>query len=82
MEQINKGGGKVIGVDLYLAEPDATQPENDAFLAGRSVTASRRHRFTESTKTDGQGFASESISQPMDTYKDTFESIGITELET
>ena len=81
VEQINKGGGKVVGVDLYLTEPDATQPENDAFLARSLSESLAAVTVLQISKTDGQGFASESIAQPMDTYKDTFEGIGITEVK-
>jgi len=81
VEQINKGGGKVIGVDLYLTEPDASQPENDAIFAKALSEAPAAVSVLQISKIEGQGFESESMAQPMADYNEVFSSLGTTEVK-
>jgi len=81
VNQIEQGGGKVVGVDLYLTKADQNQPENDAVFAEALGNGPATVTVLQINKTDGQGFESESISLPMPIYREVFDGLGTTEVK-
>jgi len=78
VDQINQGGGKVIGVDLILFEPDEKQPENDGIFAAALAESPAAAAVMEINKISGQGFESETLSQPLTIYRDVLDGLGVT----
>jgi adenylate cyclase len=78
VNQINQGGGKVVGVDLILFEPDEKQPENDGIFAGALSQSPASVAVMEINKINGQGFETETLSQPLSVYRDVLDGMGIT----
>ena len=78
VDQINQGGGKVIGVDLILFEPDEKQPENDGIFAAALAESPASAAVMEINKVSGQGFESETLSQPLTIYRDVLDGLGVT----
>ncbi|NOH03271.1 MAG: adenylate/guanylate cyclase domain-containing protein [Chloroflexi bacterium] len=77
MEQINAGGGKVVGVDIILAEPDEA-PENDPMFADALGEVPTSVSVIQITRTSGQGFETESLVQPLTPYREALDGAGIT----
>lgn len=78
VDQINQGGGKVVGVDVFLFEPDESQPENDEALArslGESPSSAAVMQILRGT---GEGFVTESRVLPLSIYRDVLDGMGIT----
>lgn len=77
VDQINAGGGKVVGMDLILFEPDEN-PENDEALA-RALGESRAAvSVIQIVKSSGEGFVAESLLQPLSVYRQALDGSGIT----
>ena len=81
VDQINKGGGKVIGIDVTLFEPDERHPENDTLLANALRNSPASASIVQINKVVGQGFEAESLSQPMSVYRDVLDGVGITSVQ-
>lgn len=76
VDQINKGGGKVVGVDMSLFEPEDLHPENDAAFAKALGETPASVAVMEITKTGGQGFETETLSKPISIYRDVLDGMG------
>lgn len=81
VDQINAGGGEVIGVDVFLFEPDEQKPENDATLAKSLGEASSSVAVMQILRTSGQGFVTESLIQPLSIYREVLDGTGITDVK-
>ncbi|GAB4497051.1 MAG: adenylate/guanylate cyclase domain-containing protein [Anaerolineales bacterium] len=81
VDQINRGGGKVVGVDVFLFEPDEQQPENDATLANSLGKAPASVTVMQILRTSGQGFQTESLVQPLSIYRNVLDGMGITDVK-
>jgi len=77
VDQINTGGGKVIGVDIFLSEPDPIDGNDQLFAdsLGRSESAVNVLQILK--KGDDQ-FSSFTLVRPLSTYRDILDGIGIT----
>lgn len=78
VDQINKGGGKVVGVDILLAEPDEKQLDNDAQFAKSLGEIPAAVSVIQIDKGRGQGFETESLTQPLSVYRDVLDGMGVT----
>lgn len=78
VDQINKGGGKVVGVDILLAEPDEKQLDNDAQFAKSLGETPAAVSVIQIDKGRGQGFETESLTQPLSVYRDVLDGMGVT----
>ncbi len=77
VDQINAGGGKVIGVDIFLFEPDDIE-NNDQMLAealGHSLSAVN---VLQILKSGGEHFSSLTLLQPLSPYREVLDGTGIT----
>ena len=81
VDQINKGGGKVVGMDLILFEPDEKQPENALVLAKALGESPAAVAVMQINKTGGEGYATETLSQPLSAYRDVLDGIGTTDVK-
>lgn len=81
VEQVNAGGGKVIGVDIFLFEPDEEQPENDALFAAALEESPASVAVMQVLRTGGQGFETESLAQPLPVYDAALDGMGITSIK-
>lgn len=77
VEQIQAGGGKVVGVDIILSEPDAT-PANDLAFAQTLGNMPASATVIQIVRNSGQGFETESLIQPITPYRDVLDGTGIT----
>lgn len=78
VEQINRGGGRVIGVDILLAEADERQPEDDARFAAALAEVPAAVSVAQIDKTSGQGFETETLTQPLPLYREALDGMGVT----
>ncbi|RIK52388.1 MAG: hypothetical protein DCC59_10320 [Chloroflexi bacterium] len=76
--QINKGGGRVIGVDIFLFEPDKSQPENDSLFAEALGDAPATATVMQILRDSDSGFVTESRLLPLPIYQDALDGFGIT----
>ncbi len=77
VDQINAGGGKVIGVDIFLSEPDHIE-SNDLEFAdalGRSPAAVN---VLQIIKNGDEQFSSLTLVQPLSPYRNVLDGVGIT----
>ena len=77
VEQIHAGGGKVVGVDVILAEPDEAA-ENDQFFADALGKVPASVTVVQIVRQSGQGFESESLVLPLTPYREALDGMGIT----
>ncbi len=77
VDQINAGGGKVIGVDIFLSEPDPIDGNDQLFAdaLGRSISAVNVLQILK--KGDDQ-FSSFTLVRPLSPYRNVLDGIGIT----
>lgn len=80
VDQINQGGGKVVGVDVFLFEPDE-QPENDEALARSLSEMPASVAVMQILRNSGQGFETESLVQPLSIYREALNGMGITDVK-
>jgi adenylate cyclase len=78
VDQINKGGGKVVGVDIFLFEPDDNQPENDTVFAESLGNAPAAVTVMQILRNSGGDFVSETRLLPLPAYQDSLDGAGIT----
>lgn len=81
VEQINLGGGKVVGVDVLLFEPDEQQPENDSAFASALEKSPASATVLQILRSSGQGFETESLIQPLSVYREALDGMGITDVK-
>lgn len=81
VNQINAGGGKVVGVDVLLFEPDEQQPENDTAFATSLGEIPAAVSVMQILRTSGQGFETESLIQPLSIYREVLDGMGITDVK-
>lgn len=77
VDQINAGGGKVVGVDIILSEPDE-DTENDRLFAQSLGGAPASVTVLQITRNSGAGFETESLTQPLTPYREVLDGTGIT----
>jgi len=77
VDEVNKGGGKVVGMDIFLFEPDQN-PANDQALADALGRASSAATVVQITDDSMDGFTVSTLSQPLPPYLDTLDATGIT----
>ena len=77
VNQINTGGGKVIGVDIFLSEPDPIDGNDQLFAdsLGRSTSAVN---ILQILKKDNAEFSSFTLIRPLSPYRDILDGTGIT----
>lgn len=78
VNQINQGGGKVVGVDIFLSEPD-TEENDQAFVEALAQSPSAVS-VIQIVRTSGQGFQGESLVQPLTPYRDVLDGTGVTDI--
>jgi adenylate cyclase len=77
VDQVNQGGGKVVGLDLFLFEPDK-EPANDQALAEALGRASSAVTVAQISNNPVSGFNISTLSQPLPAYREVLEASGIT----
>lgn len=77
VEQINKGGGRVIGVDVLLFEEDA-DPANDQAFAAALGDVPAAVSIVQIFATTVDGYTIPSIQQPIPVYREVLDGAGIT----
>jgi adenylate cyclase len=77
VEQVNKGGGKIIGVDIQLSESDV-DPANDQAFADALAKAPASVSIVQIFQNNVDGFTFPSIQQPVPVYREVFDGLGVT----
>jgi adenylate cyclase len=77
VDQIITGGGKVVGLDLFLFAPDA-EAGNDQVLAEALGKAPAAVTVSQITKDPATNYMVSSLSQPLPAYMDVLAGTGIT----
>ncbi len=77
VEQLHKGGAKVVGVDLFLFAPDSN-PENDRAFAEALDKIPGAVTVTQIFREPGDNFSISTISQPLPEYSQRLDATGIT----
>lgn len=77
VDQINAGGGKVVGVDVILFEPDPVPANDEAFARALEESEAAVNVVQILRKTD-QGFTTFTLQQPQSPYRQILDAVGIT----
>ncbi len=77
VDQVNVGGGKVIGVDIFLSEPDP-KDGNDQILADSLGQSNLAVNVLQILKKGDAQFSSFTLVQPLSPYRDILDGTGIT----
>jgi adenylate cyclase len=77
VEQVNKGGGKVVGLDIFLFEPDQN-PENDEAFSSALDETSAAVAVVQIFQDNMDGFTVTTLSQPLPSYMEVLDGSGIT----
>jgi adenylate cyclase len=77
VDQVNKGGGKVVGLDIFLFEPDK-KPEDDQALVDALDRASSAATVVQIFDDTVAGFTVSTFSQPLPPYLEVLDARGIT----
>ncbi len=77
VEQINKGGGKIVGVDILFFEQDA-DPANDEALAAALARSPHAVSIVQVFETTVDGTSYPSLQQPIPVYREVLDGVGIT----
>jgi len=77
VDQVNAGGGKVVGVDIILSEPDP-DPANDKAFAKSLGNSPASVAVVQIINNSGEGYSSFSLSQPLSPYRRSLKGLGIT----
>src|SRR5258706_1080337 len=77
VDQINAGGGKVVGVDIILSEPDP-DPANDKAFAKSLANSPASVSVLQIFRNSGQGYSGATLLQPLSVYKRSFKGLGVT----
>jgi len=76
VKQINAGGGKIVGVDIFLFEPDKTPANDQAFADALGKIPSAA--VIQKTEKVTEGSTTVSLSLPLPPYQKALDKIGIT----
>jgi adenylate cyclase len=77
VEQINKGGGRIVGVDILLFEADA-DPANDEAFASALAKMPAAVSIVQIYQNSVDGFTFPTIQKPLPAYQEAFDGAGIT----
>jgi adenylate cyclase len=77
VDQINAGGGKVVGVDVILFEPDPL-PANDEAFARALEESEAAVNVVQILRKSDQGFLTFTLFQPQSQYRQVLDAVGIT----
>lgn len=77
VQQINRGGGKIVGIDILLFEPDS-DPANDEALAQALSQAPYAVSIVQIFQNTVEGFTFPTIQQPIPAYREVLDGAGIT----
>jgi adenylate cyclase len=78
VDQINAGGGKVVGVDIFLSDPDQASGNDEAFADALAKTPySVGVLQVYGNEIQGGGNVS-TLSQPISPYQQAFDGLGVT----
>ncbi|MCA1900201.1 MAG: adenylate/guanylate cyclase domain-containing protein [Chloroflexi bacterium] len=77
VEQINQGGGRVVGLDIFLFEPDP-EDGNDEALAAALENAPAAVSVEQISNERVDGFAVSALSRPLPVYLEALDGIGVT----
>ena len=77
VDQINKGGGKVVGVDIFLSEPDEV-PANDEAFAKALGNAPASVGVVQIFQSPGQNYSISTLLQARPEYQSALDAQGIT----
>ncbi len=77
VDQINNGGGKVVGLDLFLFAPDS-ESENDPLLADSLAKVPASVTVAQIAKDPSTTYMVSSLSQPLPAYLQVLDGVGIT----
>lgn len=77
VDQVNKGGGKVVGVDIFLFEPDDDAANDQAFAAslGQAPSAVSVIQIFENSV---DGFTVATLLEPLPAYQGALDGSGVT----
>ena len=77
VDQVNAGGGKIVGVDIFLFEPDKESANDQAFAdaLGKAPFAVSVLQIFESSV---DNFTVSTLLQPLTPYQQTLDGIGVT----
>ncbi|GAB4545032.1 MAG: adenylate/guanylate cyclase domain-containing protein [Anaerolineales bacterium] len=78
VNQVAKGGGKVIGLDLFLFAPDE-QAENDDELAAALRAMPASVSVVQIVKNPQAQYSLATLSQPLPVYQEALSGVGVTE---
>lgn len=81
VDQVNKGGGRVVGVDVFLFEPDEKEEDNDAKFAEALGNAPASVSVIQILHNSGEGFETESRILPLSVYRNVLDGMGITDVK-
>lgn len=77
VEQINAGGGKVVGLDLFLFAPDEL-PANDQLLVDALAKAPAAVTVAQIVQDSSSGYSISTLSEPLPIYAQALDAVGIT----
>ena len=77
VDQVNKGGGKVVGVDIFLSEPDEV-PANDQAFATALGSAPSAVGVVQIFESPGENYSISTLLQAQPVYRDALDAQGIT----
>ncbi len=77
VNQVNTGGGKVVGVDIFLFEPDK-DPANDQAFADALAKTPSAVGVVQIFEDPGQNFSMSTLLQPLPAYRQALDANGIT----
>jgi adenylate cyclase len=77
VEQVNKGGGKIVGVDILLFEQDPAPANDEAFAQALGETP-YSVSIVQIFQNTVDGFTFPTIQQPIPAYRDVLDGVGIT----
>ncbi len=77
VDQINAGGGKVVGVDIFLSDPDK-EAGNDQAFADALGRASSSVGVLQIYENNIQGGSVSTLSQPLSAYQQALDGTGVT----
>jgi adenylate cyclase len=77
VDQVNAGGGKVVGVDVFLFEPDK-EPKNDQAFADALGKVPSAATVVQIVENPNDNFTVSTFSQPLSPYRKVLDGSGIT----
>ena len=77
VDQINKGGGKVVGLDVFLFAPDK-EPGNDELFAQSLAKASSAVTVLQVDRETKNNYTVTTHTKPLPIYQDVLDATGIT----